>query len=47
MKTDTGHTWWLFPAGKNVLASESFEPDGSWANGTDGRVFYRQGTVQP
>jgi len=47
VKTDTGHTWWLFPAGKNVLASESFEPDGSLANGTDGRVFYRQGTVQP
>jgi hypothetical protein len=41
----TGHRLWIFSGGKDVVAVETFGPDGKlWE---DGRIFYRFGTVQP
>lgn len=45
VKSKNGPVLWLFSAGKNVVAVETFFADGRlWE---DGRVFYRQGTEQP
>ena len=41
----TGNRLWIFSAGKDVVAVETFMPDGRlWE---DGRIFYRFGTVHP
>jgi hypothetical protein len=47
VKTKSGFTWWLFSAGENVIATEHFEPSGALHDTSDGRVFYRKGTVMP
>ena len=44
--TDTGHVWWLFSAGENVVAVDTFEPNGKLTPGA-GRVYYRVGTRIP
>ena len=45
LKARTGHTFWIYPAGTNVIAVETFQPDGTlWE---DGRVMYRVGAIQP
>jgi hypothetical protein len=45
VKAKNGVILWLFSAGKNVVAVETFNPSGTlWE---DGRVFYRHGTEQP
>ena len=46
VNTNTGHVWWLFSAGANVVAVDTFEPDGSLSAGA-GRVYYRDGTRTP
>jgi len=47
VKTDNGFVWWLFSAGEDALAAEHFRQDGRLDNGSDGRLFYRQGTHTP
>jgi hypothetical protein len=46
VRTNTGHVWWLFSAGENVIAVETFEPNGGFSLGA-GRVYYRDGTYTP
>jgi hypothetical protein len=41
----TGHKLWLFSAGEDVVAIESFHADGRVMD--SGRVYYRQGTHTP
>lgn len=45
VRMKTGHTLWLFSAGPDVVAVETFTPDGKLFD--NGRVFYRQGTYSP
>lgn len=45
VKLSNGDTWWVFSAGKNVVAVEFFLPDGTVI--AEGRVYYRDGTVLP
>ena len=47
VKTDTGHVWWIWSAGRDVVAVETFEPDGSFGGGALGRIFYRPGSDKP
>jgi hypothetical protein len=44
--TQNGHVWWLFSAGENVVAIETFDPNGGVTSDT-GRVYYRNGTRTP
>ena len=46
VRTEKGFVWWLFSAGEDALVAEHFR-DGRLDNGSDGRLFYRQGTHTP